>query len=174
MPPDVPRRPRERWSIDFVHDTLADGRVFRSLTVVDDFTGACPLIAVDTSPPGGRVAEALDRPAGARRLPAWIVCDNGPGVTSRAFLAWTQRRGVRLQFIRPGKPVENAFVESFTGRFRDECSNEQWFLSLPDARDLIECWRRDYNAVRPHSGLAGRTPAVFLLLCGRPTPSPEP
>ena len=174
VPPDVPRRPGERWSIDFVHDTLAGGRVFRCLTVVDDFTRECPLIAVDTSLPGGRVAEVLDRLGGSRRLPAWIVCDNGPEFTSRAFLAWTQRRGIRLQFIRPGRPVENAFVESFNGRFRDECLNEQWFLSLADARELIERWRRDYNAARPHSGLAGRTPAEFLLVCVRATPSPDP
>jgi putative transposase len=174
VPPDVPAGPGERWSMDFVHDTLADGRVFRCLTVVDDFTREFPLIAVDTSLPGTRVAEALDHLARRRRLPARIVCDNGPEFTSRAFLAWAQRRGVRLQFIRPGKPVENAFVESFNGRFRDECLNEQWFLSLADARELIERWRRDYNAARPHSGLAGRTPAEFLLVCGDPTPSPDP
>lgn len=112
--------------------------------------------------------------AATRRLPAWIVCDNGPEFTSRAFFAWTQRRGIRPQFIRPGKPVENAFVESFNGRFRDECLTEQWFLSLADARELIEGWRCDYNAARPHSGLAGRTPVEFLLVCGRLTPSPDP
>ncbi len=174
VPPDVPARPGERWSMDFVHDTLADGRVFRCLTVVDDFTRECPLIAVDTSLPGSRVAEALDCLAGRRPLPAWIVCDNGPEFTSRAFLAWTQRRGIRLQFIRPGKPVENAYVESFNGRLRDECLNEQWFLSLADARELIERWRRDYNAVRPHSSLAGRTPAEFLMACGHHSSSPDP
>jgi putative transposase len=116
----------------------------------------------------------LDRLAGRRGLPAWIVCDNGPEFTSRVFLAWAERRGVRLQFIRPGKPVESAFVESFNGRFRDERLNEPWFLSVADARELIEHWRRDYNAARPHSGLAGRTPAEFLLVCGRLTPSPDP
>src|SRR5687768_7024951 len=115
--------------MDFVHDTFADGRVFRCLTVVDDFARECPLIAVDASLSGARVADALDRLAGRRGLPAWIVCDNGPEFTSRAFLAWTPRRGVRLQFIRPGTPVENAFVESFNGRVRYEYLNEHWFLS---------------------------------------------
>ena len=102
------------------------------------------------------------------------MCDNGPEFTSRAFDAWAYRRGMKLLFIRPGKPVENAFVESFNGRFRDECLNEQWFLCLADARALVERWRRDYNAERPHSGLAGRTPAEFLRACGHPTPSPDP
>lgn len=176
VPPDVPAAPGERWSMDFVHDTLADGRVFRCLTVVDDFTRECPLIAVDASPSGARVADALDRLAGRRGLPAWIVCDNGPEFTRRAILAWVQRRGVRVQFIRAGtsrrKPVENAFVESFNGRFRDECLNEHWFLSVADARELIEHRPRDYNAARPHSALAGRTPAEFLLVCGHLTPHP--
>ncbi len=102
------------------------------------------------------------------------ILDNGPEFTGRTFLAWAQRRGVRLQFIRPGKPVENAFVESFNGRFRDECLNEQWFLGLADARALIEDWRRDYNAAWPHSGIARRTPAEFLVACGALTLSPDP
>ena len=160
--------------MDFVHDALADGRVFRCLTVVDDFTRECPVIAVATAMTGGRLAQVLDGVAGLRALPTSIVCDNGAEFTSRALLAWAERRGVRLQFIRPGKPVENAFVESFNGRPRDECLNEHWFLSLADARVLIEDWRRDFNAVRPHSGLAGRTPAEFLVICGRSVHSPRP
>lgn len=174
VPPEVPTRPGERWSMDFVHDTLADGRVFRCLTVVDDFTRECPVIAVDTAMAGARVAQVLDDVARSRALPTSIVCDNGAEFTSRALLAWAERRGVRLQFIRPGKPVENAFVESFNGRLRDECLNEHWFLSLADARVLIEEWRHDYNAVRPHSSLARRTPAEFAVMCGRPVHSPDP
>ena len=123
---------------------------------------------------GVRVADALDSLSGTRRLPACIVRDNGAEFTSRAFLASAHRRGIRLQFVRPGKPVQNAFVESFDVRLRDECLNEQWFLGLADARDLIERWRRDYNTARPHSALAGRTPAEFGLACGRLTPSPDP
>lgn len=160
--------------MDFVHDTLADGRVFRCLTVVDDFTRECPVIAVDTAMTGARVAQVLDDVARSRALPTSIVCDNGAEFTSRALLAWAERRGVRLQFIRPGKPVENAFVESFNGRLRDECLNEHWFLGLADARVLIEEWRHDYNAVRPHSSLARRPPAEFAAMCGRPDRSPDP
>jgi putative transposase len=174
VPATMPSAVGERWSIDFVHDALANGRVFRCLTVVDDFTRECPLIAVDTSFGGTRVAACLDRLRIARPLPAAIVCDNGPEFTSRAMLAWAHTRGVRLLFIRPGRPVENAFVESFNGRLRDECLNEQWFTSLTDAQQCIERWRRDYNARRPHSALGWRTPREFLLRCAAASPSPDP
>ena len=130
----IPHGPNQRWSVDFLHDVLADGRRFRIFAVVDDFTRECPLIAVDRSLSGRRVAEALEHLAGMRRLPAWIVCDNGPEFTSRAFDAWAYRRGVKLLFIRPGKPVENAFAESFNGRLRDECLNIELFWSLTHAR----------------------------------------
>jgi putative transposase len=174
VPAAMPSGPGERWSIDFVHDALANGRVFRCLTMVDDFTRECPLIAVDTSLGGGRVVACLERLRGARARPSALVCDNGPEFTSRAMLAWAHERGIRLLFIRPGKPVENAFVESFNGRFRDECLNEQWFTSLADAQQRIECWRRDYNARRPHSALGWRTPRDFLLRCAASSPSPDP
>ena len=164
----VPRTPlatplaaNERWSMDFVSDALADGRKFRSLTLVDDFTRECPVIEVDVSLSGARVAEVLDRVVARRGLPRGIVCDNGPEFASQALDQWAYRRGVALLFIEPGKPVQNAYAESFNGRLRDECLNESWFVSLADARQTIERWRVDYNGTRPHSGLAGRTPTAF-------------
>ena len=154
-PMAVPTGANERWSMDFVQDTLADARTFRTLNVVDDFTRECLAIEVDTSLPGARVARVLDRIAAVRGLPKAIVMDNGPEFAGKVLDAWAYERGVRLDFIRPGKPVENAFVESFNGRFR----NEHWFTGLADARFTIECWRRDYNHVRPHGSL-GRIPPV--------------
>lgn len=155
----------ERWSMDFVRDTLSDGRAFRALTVVDDFTRECPVIEVDTSLSGERVARVLDRLALSRGLPAGIVCDNGPEFAGKALDQWAHERGVELHFIEPGKPVQNAFAESFNGRLRDECLNENWFTSLTDARTTIERWRRDYNEVRPHSSLQGSTPMEFASKC---------
>ena len=151
----------ERWSMDFVGDSLADGRTFRALTIVDDFSREAPAIVVDQSLPGERVVRELDQLAGGRGLPEMIVTDNGPEFAGRALDAWAYRRGVKLHFIRPGKPVENAYIESFNGKFRDECLNEHWFTSLAHARDVIEGWRRDYNEVRPHSALGDRPPAEF-------------
>lgn len=151
----------ERWSMDFVRDTLADGRVFRAFTLVDDFTRECPVIEVDTSLTGERVSRVLDQLALIRGLPECIVCDNGPEFASQVLDQWAYERGVTLHFIERGKPVQNAYAESFNGRFRDECLNESWFTSLADARVTIESWRRDYNEARPHSGLAGSTPLEF-------------
>lgn len=156
-----PTRPNERWSIDFVSDAVASGRRFRCLTIVDDFTRECPAIEVDTSLTGERVVDVFERLAVTRGLPAMIVLDNGTEFTSRALDAWAHQRGIRLLFIDPGKPVQNAFAESFNGRLRDECLNEQWFLTVPEARRCIEAWRIDYNIARPHSGLAGCTPLEF-------------
>lgn len=158
-----PTRPNERWSIDFVSDAVAGGRRFRCLTIVDDCTRECPAIEVDTSLTGERVVAVLERLAVTRGLPAVIVLDNGTEFTSRALDAWAYRRGVRLDFIAPGKPVQNAFAESFNGRLRDECLNAHWFLSVAEARRVIEAWRVDYNTVRPHSGLAGCTPLEFAV-----------
>jgi putative transposase len=152
----------ERWSMDFVRDTLGDGRVFRALTVVDDFTRECPVIEVDTSLTGERVTRVLDRLALTRGLPECIVCDNGPEFAGQVLDQWAHERGVTLHFIEPGKPVQNAYAESFNGRLRDECLNESWFTSLADASATIERWRRDYNEARPHSGLAGSTPMEFV------------
>ncbi len=161
-PVTLPSGPNERWSLDFMSDTLASGRRFRCLTLVDDYSRECPAIEVDTSLPGARVVEVLDRLAAIRGLPKTLVCDNGPEFTGQALDAWAYRRGVKIEFIRPGKPVENCYIESFNGSFRDECLNEHWFTSLADARRTIERWRRDYNRVRPHSSLDNLTPKEFV------------
>jgi putative transposase len=157
----APDRPNERWSMDFTGDTLASGRTFRTLNVVDDGSRECVAIEVDHGLSGVRVARVLEELAKQRPLPRTIVMDNGPEFTSRALDAWAYENGVTLHFIRPGKPVDNAFVESFNGKFRDECLNENWFLDLDDARRKIEDWRQDFNMVRPHSSLGNRTPAAY-------------
>jgi putative transposase len=157
-----PQQANERWSMDFMRDTLANGRVFRVFTLVDDFTRESPHIEVDFSLPAERVIGALECAAAARGLPQAIVVDNGSEFTSRALDEWALRRDVRLQFIRPGRPVENAYIESFNGRLRDECLNQHWFLNIADARRLIQEWRTEYNTARPHSGLRGLTPAEFV------------
>ena len=161
VPLPAPSQQRERWSMDFTADTLADGRNFRTLNIVDDFTRECVAIEVDRSLPGLRVTRVLDRLHAMIGLPQTVVVDNGPEFAGRALDAWAYARGVTLRFIRPGKPIENAYVESFNGKFRDECLNEHWFVSLADAKEVIEAWRVDYNTVRPHSSLAGRTPDEF-------------
>jgi putative transposase len=154
-------RANERWSMDFMRGTLADGRAFRTLNIVDDHTRECPVIEVDHSLPGQRVVRVLERLAESRGLPRTIVVDNGPEFAGRTLDRWAYERGVHLHFIDPGKPVQNAFVESFNGRFRDECLNEHWFVDLADARRTIETYRRDYNGYRPHSSLGGLTPEEF-------------
>lgn len=161
VPLPTPSQARERWSMDFMVDTLADGRGFRTLNIVDDFTRECLAIEVDRSLPGLRVARVLDRLASAVGLPQTIVVDNGPEFAGRTLDAWAYAHGVTLRFIRPGKPIENAYVESFNGKFRDECLNEHWFLNVADAKAAIELWRVDYNTVRPHSALHQATPAEF-------------
>lgn len=154
-------RPNEQWAMDFVRDTRSDGRAFRALTIIDTHTRESPAIEVDVSLSGERVAAVLDRLAVTRGLPERIVVDNGPEFQSRALDAWAHRRGVMLQFIRPGKPVENCFIESFNGRLRDECLNQHWFLSLADAQRTIEAWRVNYNTARPHGSLGGLTPSEY-------------
>jgi putative transposase len=154
-------RPNHRWSMDFVSDCVSSGKVIRMLTIVDDCTRECPVIEVDTSLGGLRVRRVLDRIARERGLPEAIVVDNGPEFRGRALAAWSEERGVRLEFIQPGKPVQNAYVESFNGRLRDECLNANWFTSLSDARRKIETWRQDYNEQRPHSSLNYLPPAEF-------------
>ena len=149
--------------MDFVRDTLGDGRAFRAFTLVDDCTRECLAIEVDTSLPATRVVAVLERLAGTRGLPRGIVCDNGPEFAGQVLDQWAHRRGIPLQFIQPGKPVQNAFVESFNGRLRDECLNANRFLSLADARSKIETWRRHYNESRPHTALGWRTPQEFAL-----------
>jgi putative transposase len=156
-----PIRERQHWSMDFVSDALLDGRRFRALTIVDDLTKESPAIEVGQSLTGLRVVRVLERLALTRGLPEVITMDNGPEFTSKALDAWAYEKGVRLRFIQPGKPVQNAFIESFNGRFRDECLNEHIFLSLDDARRKIETWRKDYNTNRPHSALGHMTPGEF-------------
>ena len=170
-PLPLPTTANQRWSMDFVSDALSDGRKFRALTIVDDFTRESPAIEVDTSLPGERVVRVLESLADSHGLPKAIVCDNGPEFRGEALDQWADRRGVALQFIQPGKPIQNAFAESFNGRLRDECLNESWFVTLADARETIEAWRVDYNVARPHSGLADRTPEEFAKELLRPTPS---
>jgi putative transposase len=154
-------RPNQEWSIDFVSDALATGRALRALTVVDGFTKEAPVIQVDSSLSAPRVTRALDEVIAERGKPEGIRVDNGPEFTSRCFVAWAEQRGITLIHIQPGKPVQNSFIESFNGRFRDECLNANWFTSMADARRKIEDWRIDYNQHRPHSSLAYRTPEEF-------------
>jgi putative transposase len=158
-----PQRPNQRWSMDFVTDSIVTGRRFRALAIVDDYSRECLVIEVDTSLGGARVVSVLERLAETRGLPNVITTDNGPEFTGRALDEWAYCKGVQLNFIRPGKPIENAYAESFIGRLRDECLNENWFMNLKHARDIIEDWRRDYNEVRPHSSLHGRAPMEYAL-----------
>jgi len=157
-------RPGVVWTMDFVRDTLANGRPFRTLNVLDVFTRQCLAIEVDTSLPGQRVTRVLDGVAIDHGLPETIRVDNGPEFAGKVLDAWAYDRGVRLDFITPGKPIENAHVESFNGKFRDECLNQHWFTDLADARAIIAAWRHDYNAVRPHSALGNLTPERFAQL----------
>lgn len=162
VPIQVPERPMQRWSLDFMGDQLADYRRFRILNIVDDHSKICPGQIVDLSIPGARVARFLDDLALLHGLPEEIVLDNGPEGTSRAMFEWSQKTGVRLRFIEPGKPVQNAFVESFNGRFRDECLNQHWFRSIGHARQKIALWRHHYNTERPHSALGYKSPTEFV------------
>lgn len=159
----LPGGPNQQWGVDFVSDALAWGRRIRLFTVVDVFTREALAIEVDTSLPGVRVVQVLDRVAAERGTPAELVLDNGPELAGKALDQWAYERGVRLRFIEPGKPVQNAFVESFHGRLRDECLDRHWFVGLADARRTVEAWRRDYNRARPHSALGYRSPEEFRL-----------
>lgn len=171
VPLPQPTARTERWSMDFVSDALADGRSFRCFTLVDDFTRECPAIEVGQSLPAWRITHVLDRVATERGLPRSIVCDNGPEFAGTVMDRWAHDHGVALQFIRPGKPVENAYCESFHGKFRDECLNTFWFTTIADAQREIEHWRREYNDVRPHKNLGRRTPTEFTKsLQGQPSP----
>lgn len=156
----LPSRPNQRWSMDFVSDSTAGGQRFRVLTVVDDFSRRCVALVTEISFSGRRVGRALDE-AIVDGLPETIVMDNGPEFTSKALDQWAHERKVKLHFIRPGKPVENAYAESFNGRFRDECLNSNWFANVLEARSVIESWRSDYNECRPHSSLDGLTPEEY-------------
>jgi len=153
--------PNQIWSMDFVADSLWNGRKIRSLTLIDTWNREAIWIEVDHSLSGQRVARVLEWLRQTNRRPAVIQVDNGPEFTSRALDNWANQHQVRLQFIRPGKPVDNAHIESFNGRFREECLNQNTFRSLYDAREKIEAWRLDYNVARPHSALNYLTPVEF-------------
>jgi putative transposase len=173
----VPPRPsqvNERWSMDFVADTLLDGRRFRALTVVDHWSRSSQLIEADFTLTGTKVVAALERVAKRQGYPKMITVDNGSEFASKALDAWAYQHGVKLDFIRPGKPVENAVIESFNGRFRDECLNANVFISLHDARQKIEAWRIDYNEHRPHSALGDLTPREFTEQAVKTGPQEEP
>lgn len=152
----------ERWSLDFVSDALADGRRIRILTIVDEFTRECLKMVVDTSLSGKRVTRELASLIEDKGAPKAIVSDNGTEFTSHSVLKWAQEAGVEWQYIQPGKPMQNGYIESFNGKLRDECLNENWFLGLSEAKETIEKWRIDYNNIRPHSSLKGLTPQQFL------------
>ncbi len=153
--------PNQSWSMDFVSDGFVGGRRLRCLNIVDDFTKECLAIEVDTSLPGRRVASVLERLAESRGLPQSVTVDNGPEFVSKALDEWAYRNQLKLRFIEPGKPQQNAYIESFNGKFRDECLNEHWFLSMHHARQVIAAWRQEYNDERPHSSLGYLTPNRF-------------
>ena len=163
-PLTLPQGPNQRWSLDFVSDTLTDSRRFRILAVVDDFTRECIALIADTSLSGSRVGRELDAVISRRGRPAMIVSDNGTELTSMAILRWSQLTKIDWHYIAPGKPQQNAFVESFNGRLRDELLNETLFLSLDHARELLAEWQDDYNTVRPHSGIGNQPPCTYARL----------
>jgi putative transposase len=156
-------RPNHKWSMDLVAQRLPDGRWIRILTVVDQFTRECLTLHADTALSGEKVAAALDPVVALRGAPQSITVDNGTEFASKAMDLWAYNNGVHLDFIRPGKPVENGYIESFNGRLRDECLNVEVFFTLADARRKLALWRHDYNHHRPHSALADRTPVEFAV-----------
>lgn len=160
-------QPHQEWAMDFTSDTLADGRRFRTLNIVDTYTRQCLAIEVDTSLPGQRVVRTLDRLVTMYGRPKRLRVDNGPEFVGRALDVWAYQHTIQLHFIAPGKPMQNGHVESFNGKFRDECLNQHWFMSLAHARVLIEAWRMDYNTVRPHSALGNQSPLSFTQSFGQ-------
>ena len=161
VPRPVAAAVNAQWTIDFISDEFANGRRFRTLSVVDEMTRECLALWPDVSLPSTTVVRVLAEIAEVRGAPERLMLDNGPEMIAKALDTWAYEQGVTLHFSRPGKPVENCFVESFHGTFREECLNAHWFLGLPDARDVIEAWRIAYNTERPHSRLGGRTPSEW-------------
>lgn len=161
-PVPIPRARNEAWSMDFVHDQLATGRRFRVLTVIDQWSRESVLLETDFALGGQDVAQALERISQIRPLPKAITVDHGTEFTSKALDEWAWRRGVQLDFIRPGKPVENGLIESFNGRLRDECLNVNEFASLEHARATLRSWQDDYNHQRPHGSLGNLTPSEYV------------
>ncbi|MFC2172831.1 IS3 family transposase [Acidobacteriota bacterium] len=160
-PLDIPQGRNAQWGMDIMHDALCDGRRIRLLTLIDSYTRECLAIEVDSSISGQRVGRVLERTIDYRGKPDALLSDNGPEFRSRYLDEWAWSRGIRQEFIEPGKPIQNGFVESFNGKFRDECLNENWFVSLQDARETVERWRIHYNNERPHSSLGNVTPSEF-------------
>lgn len=159
--PPPAQRPNERWSMDFLRDSLHDGRSFRVFTVVDNVRVVSPAVEVAFSLKGGHVVAVLDQLKATVGVPKRLAVDNGPEFISKALDAWAYRNGVQLEFSRPGKPTDNAFVESFNGHFRQECLDQHWFMSLEEAQQVIEAWRIEYNTERPHRALGQETPMAF-------------
>jgi putative transposase len=168
VPPQAATALNQVWIMDFVSDTLSGGRRFRALNIVDCHSREALHTEVDTSLSGQRVVRVLERLRERRGLPHTIQVDNGPEFTSRALDEWAFVNQVKLHFIEPGKPVQNAVIESFNGKMRDECLNQEWFLDLQDARGRIEAWRDDYNQMRPHSSLDNLPPAVWAQQQNQP------
>jgi putative transposase len=169
VPLALPTRANEMWTMDYTHDQMAGGRKFRTLNLMDGYTREALRIEPDTSLPGLRVVRILESLRERRGTPAAIQVDNGTEFTSRVVDQWAYQNRVALHFIERGKPTQNAFIESFNGKFRDECLNQNWFVDLRHAREVIESWRVDYNTVRPHSSLGYRTPEEFAAAngCGK-------
>jgi putative transposase len=165
-------RANQRWAMDFVSDTLAQGRTFRVLTIIDEYTRECLATEADTSLPGLRVVRVLEQLAHTRGLPDEIHVDHGPEFICRSVRSWCEEHRVLLRYIEPGRPMQNGHIESFNGRLRDECLNANWFLNLAKARTHIHAWRNDYNQARPHSALAYRTPNEFAALLAQRQPQP--
>lgn len=161
----------DRWSMDFMAEQLFDGRRLRILTLVDNFSRESLAIQVGRRFTGDHVVTALEDVVRERGVPKTIQVDNGPEFLSKSLDLWAWSHGVQLDFSRPGKPTDNAFIESFNGKLREECLNQNWFLSLDDAQEQIDAWRHDYNHQRPHRALDGRTPHEFSMLEGGPRPA---
>lgn len=157
----VPSVPNERWSMDFVSDQLSNGRRFRVLNIIDDYSREMIGQLTDVSIGGHQVARFLNRLIEQRSRPDQIVCDNGPEFTCKAMFFWQKESHVKLAFIQPGKPTQNAFIESLNGKFRNECLNQNWFRSIDEAKRTIDQWRDHYNTIRPHSSLNYLTPLAF-------------
>lgn len=163
--PPPPQSPNEQWSMDFMSDSLYDGRRFRVLTLVDNMSRESPAIVVSNAFSGAQVVAVLTRLEAAWGLPKSIQVDNGPEFTSKDLDDWAHRHRVTLIFSRPGTPTDNPYIEAFNGRFRAECLDQHWFASLEEARQIIEAWRVDYNHVRPHTALDNQTPAAYKAAC---------
>jgi len=157
-----PTQPGRCYAMDFVHDRLVTGRRLKCLTMTDPCSKEVPVIDVDVTIGGARVCRILDRLFTTRPLPDTLILDNGPEFSGMALDAWAAQHGVHLHFIQPGKPIQNAFIESFNGKFRDECLNEHWFVTLQEAQLVIEAWRREYNEERTHNTIGDVTPQEFI------------